>query len=116
SRLKGRRKIKCAHMVITLEEQSIYKLFMESCKDAPLMVSRATNDMFQSLINSISNTIRKGDVYYFDSFSLSFKVEVLLYDIAEEHWVIVRDRLLRNFREELPELPLQYINIKIEEI
>ena len=72
--------------------------------------------MFQSLINSISNTIRKGDVYYFDSFSLAFKVEVLLYDIAEEHWVIVRDRLLRNFREELPELALQYINIKIEEI
>ncbi|WP_426349092.1 BTAD domain-containing putative transcriptional regulator [Alloiococcus sp. CFN-8] len=116
SRLKGKRKIKCAHMVITLEEQYILKLIREGCKDALFMVSKTRNDMFQSLINSISRTIRKGDVYYFDSFSLSFKVEVLLYDIIDSHWSIVSDRLLKSFREELPDLPLQYVNIKIEEI
>ncbi len=116
SRLKGKRKIKCAHMIVTLEELYFSKLHREGFKDSHSLFNGDRNKLFQSLINSISRTIRKGDVYYFDSFSLSFKVELLLYDIEESHRGIVRDRLLKNFREELPWLPLKYIDIKIEEI
>ena len=76
-------RIQCALMKISFIDEREFK----------------NNNSFQGIIDAISKSIRKGDVYYLDSFSLSLKISVLLYDIEEGQWNIVKERLYQNFRD-----------------